>query len=184
MPRALFVGFVTLLLNSAYLAAFADPSLWYYANVALHPILGLALAVAVVAKKGTGVVFERGPRKATSVPVLAKTTPVPFFAGAVALTVGLVLGVLILFVGATRSHAVLVYAHVVTSTLGAGLVAAYIWRKASHDAPGRLAWTVRASFAAVLAGRDRRDGFVGGSRRHTAPRPPDRQSDSRPRHYE
>ena len=85
--RWLFVGFVALLLNSAYLAAFADPSLWYYANVAVHPILGLALAVAI-AKKGTGVIF--GPerpivsRPFSTESVDPKMTPVPFF-GAVAL---------------------------------------------------------------------------------------------------
>src|SRR5204863_7259322 len=117
--RWLFVGFVALLLNSAYLAAFADPSLWYYANVAVHPILGLALAVAI-AKKGTGVIF--GPerpivsRPFSTESVDPKMTPVPFFGavalgaffGAFALGVGLVLGVLILFVGATRSQALLV----------------------------------------------------------------------------
>src|SRR5437667_5127047 len=104
LPRALFVGLIALLLNSAYLAAFADPSLWYYANVALHPILGLALAVAV-AKKGSG-----GD---------------PFFAF-VALGVGLVLGVLVLIVGATRSHAVILYAHVIASAVGAALLAAHL----------------------------------------------------------
>ena len=137
LQRGLFAGYVALLLNSAYLAAFADPSLWYYTNVALHPILGLALAVAA-AKKWMGLGF--GDRK---------TTPVPFF-GAVALGVGLALGVLILFVGATRSHALLVYAHVGTSSLGAGLLVFHLWRNVSHQLPGRAAWAVRASFAAVL----------------------------------
>ena len=138
--RALFVGFIALLLNSAYLAAFADPSLWYYANVALHPLLGLALAVAL-AKKGSGVFFGVAH---------AKKTPDPFFAGAVALGVGLILGVVVLIVGATRSQAVLVYAHVITSSLGAALLAAHIWRKVSHEAPGRGAWTARVSLALVL----------------------------------
>ena len=57
----------------------------------------------------------------------------------------------ILIVGATRSHAVLVYAHVIASALGAAVLAAYIWRKVSLEAPGRVAWTVRVSLAAVLA---------------------------------
>src|SRR5207249_3276351 len=138
LPRALFVGLIALLLNSAYLAAFADPSLWYYANVALHPILGLALAVAI-AKKGSGVFFWSDH---------AKKTPDPFFAR-VALGVGLILGVLVLIVGATRSHAVLLYAHVIASALGAALSAAHIWRKASHNAAGRVGWTVRVSLAVV-----------------------------------
>src|SRR5690349_689815 len=34
-----------LVLNSAYLAAFATPSLFYYANVGLHVVLGLATLI-------------------------------------------------------------------------------------------------------------------------------------------
>ena len=33
-----------LLLNAAYLAAFATPSLFYFTNVGLHPVLGLLVA--------------------------------------------------------------------------------------------------------------------------------------------
>ena len=44
-------GFLVLLLNSAYLAASAAPSIWYFANVVLHPILGVALAVAVLLRR-------------------------------------------------------------------------------------------------------------------------------------
>jgi tetratricopeptide (TPR) repeat protein len=43
---ALIVGFVLLLLNSAYLAAVADASLFYVSNVLLHIALGAVLAVA------------------------------------------------------------------------------------------------------------------------------------------
>ena len=42
------VAFAVLLLNSAWLWAFADASLWYYLNVALHPLLGIALAILLV----------------------------------------------------------------------------------------------------------------------------------------
>jgi len=31
-------------LNAAYLAAFATPSLFYFSNVALHPVLGVLVA--------------------------------------------------------------------------------------------------------------------------------------------
>jgi Tfp pilus assembly protein PilF len=41
-------GFVALLLNASYLAAFADPTLVYFGNVLLHVVLGLVLLVAVV----------------------------------------------------------------------------------------------------------------------------------------
>ena len=39
---------IALLLNSAWLWAFADASLFYYANVALHPVLGTVLALSVL----------------------------------------------------------------------------------------------------------------------------------------
>ena len=38
-------AFLLLLLNSAYLAAFATPSLFYFANVGLHMVLGLVLGM-------------------------------------------------------------------------------------------------------------------------------------------
>ena len=49
--RLMLAGFVGLLANSAYLAVSAAPTLWYFANVALHPILGLVLAVALIAHR-------------------------------------------------------------------------------------------------------------------------------------
>lgn len=44
--RLIRIAFVLLLLNSAYLAARSDPTLFYFANVALHVLGGLALVVA------------------------------------------------------------------------------------------------------------------------------------------
>src|SRR5438445_6469272 len=41
-------GLVLLIVNSAYLAAFADASIFYEANVLLHLGLGLALAAAAI----------------------------------------------------------------------------------------------------------------------------------------
>ena len=46
--RLLLGGFVLLLFNSMYLAAFSEPTLLYFTNVALHPALGVALAIAAV----------------------------------------------------------------------------------------------------------------------------------------
>ena len=51
MPRArgvataLFASLILLLVNSAYLAAFASPTLFYFANVVLHMVLGSVLGV-------------------------------------------------------------------------------------------------------------------------------------------
>jgi tetratricopeptide (TPR) repeat protein len=49
-------GWVVLLLNTAYLAAFPSPTLFYMGNAVLHLVLGLALTVAVV------VLWRRGAR--------------------------------------------------------------------------------------------------------------------------
>ncbi|HEX5475251.1 MAG TPA: tetratricopeptide repeat protein [Vicinamibacterales bacterium] len=42
----LVAGLCLLLLNTAYLAAYAEPTLFYYGNVVLHIVLGTALAIA------------------------------------------------------------------------------------------------------------------------------------------
>src|SRR4029079_15741386 len=44
--KVLAIGFLILLVNSSYLAAYAEPTLFYLSNVALHALLGLALAIA------------------------------------------------------------------------------------------------------------------------------------------
>ena len=41
------MAFGALLINSAYLAASASPSLFYFSNILLHIALGVALAIAV-----------------------------------------------------------------------------------------------------------------------------------------
>ena len=165
MPRfraVIVAGFLALLLNSAYLAAFADPSLWYYTNVALHPILGLLLALAV-AKKGSGV-FCGGRQQEKC---RQEKTPDPFFA-AVFLALGLLLGVVVLILGATRPFRPLVYAHVALSTLGSALVVVQLWRTASASRSTRMAWAIRASLAIVVvaavaatAARTRHDAELG-----------------------
>ena len=52
--RLIISGFLLLLLNSAYLASFSDPTLWYYTQVALHPLVGIALAAAVAVALARG----------------------------------------------------------------------------------------------------------------------------------
>ena len=43
MTKFLLLAFLVLLLNSAYLASFADPTVFYMGNVLLHLFLGIAL---------------------------------------------------------------------------------------------------------------------------------------------
>jgi tetratricopeptide (TPR) repeat protein len=132
MPRLVFAGFIALLLNAAYLVAAPSASLWYYINVGMHPVLGgvLTLAIAI-----------RLTRRLA--------TPEPLFTiGLAVLAVGLLLGLIVAVLGATRQYAPLLQTHVATSILGAVIVAAHVWRTVS-GAPGRV-WAVRACLLSVL----------------------------------
>ncbi len=93
--RIIAVALAALLLNSAWLWAFADASFWYYLNVAMHPLLGIVLAI----------VFVRRAPLLVAAPLLT--------------------GLVLLVVGATRPYYGLVSAHIVVSVVAvaAALVA-------------------------------------------------------------
>jgi tetratricopeptide (TPR) repeat protein len=132
--HALIAGFFALLLNSAYLWAFADPTLAYFVQVAVHPVLGLTLAGAIL-----WLVLRR------------QFTPSALGQAALAiLAAGLALGIAVLVVGATTPYRRLVDAHVAVSALGAGLFLLYFWRTAWHARDPRLAWAARAGTTIVL----------------------------------
>src|ERR1041384_6204755 len=44
--KVLVIGYLVLLVNSSYLAAYANPSLFYFGSVAFHLLMGIALAIA------------------------------------------------------------------------------------------------------------------------------------------
>src|SRR4051812_38849931 len=100
--RLLAVGFLALLLNSAYLWAFADPTVWYFVQVGLHPVLGLVLAA--------GVVWSAIRYRFSADTILR--------AGLAVSAAGLVLGVAVIMLGATTPFRRLLSAHVAISTLG------------------------------------------------------------------
>ena len=68
-----FAGCLLLLLNSAFLAAFPSATLWYYANVAIHPVLGIALTLFAVPRILSrewlgGPLLAAGPKFHTRIP--------------------------------------------------------------------------------------------------------------------
>ena len=134
--RLLFVGIVALLLNSAYLWAFADPTLWYFVQVALHPLLGLALGIVAVWLIATR-------RWSVDRPALA---------GVAISATGLLLGVAIIVLGATTPYRRLVLSHVVISAVGAALLIFHFWRTAPRLASTRRIGTVRAAAAVAIIG--------------------------------
>jgi hypothetical protein len=127
------IAFAALLLNSAWLWAFADASFWYYANVAVHPLLGIAVALAV-ARRGR-------PYTAAS----------PLWWGvAIVLGAAAITGLAILFVGATRPHYTLVTVHVAASVAGVVLLIVALWLAPSGVEGLRFSRDVAMTAAAAL----------------------------------
>jgi Flp pilus assembly protein TadD len=130
--RLLGTGFLLLLLNSAYLAGRADATGAYYAQVALHPLLGLALATAAAWR------FRASWRP----------TALHAVAGG-ALAVATALGMAVLVTGGTRPFLPVVYAHVAAGGVGSLLVGVLLWRL--HPRRTRVRRVATAAAALVLA---------------------------------
>ena len=111
LAATLVGGILLLIVNSAYLAARADPTVAYYLNVALHPLLGLALA-------GLAGWRFRASWKATVSHALTTGT----------LAVAVALGIAVLIVGATRPYYRVVGAHAAAAVAGIALLSVEVWR--------------------------------------------------------
>lgn len=114
-------GFFLLLLNSAYLGAFATASAFYYAQVTLHIVGGAVLGV-------------------TALRFLVRHRAVPDGWGIAAgpLLVALVTGAALTWTGATRPWRWLLYTHIAASVLGVlpvllGLLVRPFGRRAARD---------------------------------------------------
>lgn len=113
IPGIALAGGTLLVLSAAYLAVAPSTSLWYLANVVLHPLLGVVLGGA-----GVWWLWRRGcpahrlPRGAAVVSVVGAA---------------LGLGVLGMALFGDRLD-VLLYAHVVFSTVGAVALGGWLWR--------------------------------------------------------
>jgi tetratricopeptide (TPR) repeat protein len=118
-------GLLVLGVNSLYLAARADASLFYFANVTLHVLLGLvaAGAVAVFVRRHWSVLGQ------------------PWRVAVTVLAAGALLGVVLTITGATRPFRPLLHAHTALVGLGAlvALVAGLRRRIPACGRPGRAA---------------------------------------------
>ncbi|MBI3403287.1 MAG: tetratricopeptide repeat protein [Acidobacteria bacterium] len=103
-------GFVLLVANSAYLAAAASPTLFFYFNVALHVALGLVFALwTVVSWASNRHRLSTGASSAVGVLILC--------AG---------VGTWLTYTGATRAHEPALYAHAALAGAGVLLLAAWL----------------------------------------------------------
>jgi tetratricopeptide (TPR) repeat protein len=109
-PKTLVIGFILLLINSSYLAAYAEPTLFYFGNVVLHLLLGLALT------------FVSAPYLLKHV----KHLPAALWFSALALAVSTVLGVFLMIFGATKPYRWALHAHIAFAVIGSIPIAALL----------------------------------------------------------
>jgi tetratricopeptide (TPR) repeat protein len=148
-----------LVANSAYLAAFGDPTLFYVGNALLHPLLGIIAAILLVIffvrhrelLTGTGVVAAVSDRRAA----LGERR----YSGVVIITgfflaLAAAFGVYLMIVGMTRPHSLALYAHVSTAIVGIILLLAVLRariRDARATAALRQAWRWAAAVTVAAA---------------------------------
>src|SRR5262245_57880627 len=138
-PRRLMAAaaFVVLLLNSAYLAAYATPSLFYFANVVLHIALGIALTVV-----GVGYVLKlRG---------MHVSIAAALFAAGLLLSVAAVTGVYLTTAGAS-GHARVLQVHIGSATLGSLALVVWLIQVASRRADRVARRAAMATTVVLLA---------------------------------
>jgi tetratricopeptide (TPR) repeat protein len=124
-----------LIANSAYLAAFGDPTLFYVANGLLHPVLGIVAAILFLSARRKLLAGARG-------------VGVGLF-----LALAAALGVYLLFAGMTRPHSLALYAHVGASVAGLFFLLAVLRRHASNIGLGARQvgrWTAAVACAALI----------------------------------
>ena len=124
MARWVAAGFLLLIVNSAYLWAFASPTVFYMGNVLLHVALGVAVA------GGALLLLLRGRwREAPgALPLRGRWREAAGAACALALAAGL--GVYLTIAGATRDHDWALRGHVAAAVAGLALLAPLVRRRA------------------------------------------------------
>jgi tetratricopeptide (TPR) repeat protein len=124
--------FLALLVNTAYLAAYASPTVFYMGNVLLHLGLGLAVAAWLVW------MLARSPELRRAFPVAA-----------VLFVLALVAGLYLVLRGNVLANRWAFWAHVATAGLAVLAFAPWVWRRANAEGGG---WRrFRTAFAVVLA---------------------------------
>ncbi len=109
--KLLLVVALILVANSAYLAAFGDPTLFYVVNGLLHPFLGvLAAVLSAVYLFRAKEVLLRESWEAWLVPLVLSG----------------ILGIYLAIAGMTRPHSLALYAHVTFAVLGLGLLLGHL----------------------------------------------------------
>jgi Tfp pilus assembly protein PilF len=124
------VCFIILLVNTAYVAAFATPSVFYMTNVLIHLGMGLALAI--------GLAFQL--RKDS-----ALLNGIP---GALGLFgIALLLGLFLVKAGNTTDNRWALWSHIGAAGLGLAAIIPYVWRRAKENGGGWLRFKTAYQYA-------------------------------------
>ena len=115
------VCFIILLVNTAYVAAFATPSVFYMTNVLIHLGMGLALAI--------GIAFQ----------LRKDSTLLNGIPGALGLFgIALLLGLFLVKAGNTTDNRWALWAHIAAAGLGLIVMIPYVWKRARESGGGWL----------------------------------------------
>jgi Flp pilus assembly protein TadD len=127
------VLFVVLLVNTAYITAFASPTVFYMTNVLAHLVLGLALAVAF------GLLLARRPDLRRGIAPAA-----------VLFGIALVAGLWLTVAGNVLAHRPILWVHIVAAGLGVIALGIWLWQRRAAPLGEGAGWTrFRQAFVAA-----------------------------------
>jgi hypothetical protein len=132
--KSLVIGYLALLVNSSYLAAYADPTLFYFGNVALHLILGVVLTIAFAAYA-----FRRFRRFSGTMKLAVML-----------LAVSTALGLFMMRFGATRQYRWALYSHIAFAVAGSIPLLLVLFKEARNHLVLRLRPPVYVAIASLV----------------------------------
>ncbi len=112
MRKFIISVFLLLLLNSAYLFSFGEPTLFYISNILLHLVLGILLVI---------------PFSVYIYKTLKKITPLGRVS-VICIIVGIVTGVCLMIVGSITPYRWILYLHIVSISIGSFLFCIHLLR--------------------------------------------------------
>ncbi len=150
MRKLSLAAFLILLLNSAYLFSFGEPTLFYIFNVLLHVGLGIVLilpfSIYVYKHLGRGLQAHIQKRRSLQAHVQKRKNATLGQIGIIGIGVGIISGGYLMIVGAITPYRWLLITHIVSVSVGSLLFCLYLLRDAEFLTP-----FVRKIIVGVLA---------------------------------
>lgn len=139
LHKLIALFFIVLLVNTAYLWAFADPTIFYMTNVMFHICSGTVLLGALIWVALKDADLREGTSKAIGLFLLS-----------LALGVFLCMGAYIKGAGNITQNRWAFWAHIGCALIGVGLLMPYMWRKAREQGGGWLQFKKAFQVSAAL----------------------------------